>query len=522
MSFFEFPHTRTYDSDLGWIIEHLKTNIDQIAILQAWAASHKVEYDALKEKVDALVDGLIDVISPWDSSQSYTIFDIVEYQGVNYIAVQDVPVGTMITNTDYWQPANTVVEQINAIGVTVSEILENLDYVTPEMYGAVGDGVTDDTAALQAAIDSGEAVYNHDLEKIYKVTDTVLVSGNGKRFFIQGTIDYNGSDAAVRVVGINHNVYVANISAPSGIGIEMYQEDYSLNTAFCHVSNDVMNCRIGIYLHPTNHGVQDNVFYPGHIIATEYAVYIYGGDAQNSTTPSYSGENKFYNGRLRGGLYGIYIDSRNGFEVNKPTFVNCSIESSANAIKMDAGTGGKIESPMFDNLRVAEITGEILNINGNVRDGFLRNAAPIRGPGIVANSTANPVRPFRIETPILSGDLRPTIRSANISLKGVMCQSMGWSLSSGGSDRTWTLSADMVCANRFIPGNGTFEFHMPYLGADGTDEFYVTQIGATYIAKVYGYNDVLIFDGTNRGQGTFHYKGFVNASSPYTQWVDIS
>lgn len=39
MAFFEFPHTRTYDSDLGWLIRQCKHNADAIQVLQDWVAN---------------------------------------------------------------------------------------------------------------------------------------------------------------------------------------------------------------------------------------------------------------------------------------------------------------------------------------------------------------------------------------------------------------------------------------------------------------------------------------------------
>jgi len=39
MPFFEFPHTRTYDSDLGWLIRQCKHNADAIKVLQEWVAN---------------------------------------------------------------------------------------------------------------------------------------------------------------------------------------------------------------------------------------------------------------------------------------------------------------------------------------------------------------------------------------------------------------------------------------------------------------------------------------------------
>ncbi len=45
MSYFEFPHTRTYDSDLGWLIEEYKVLETHVNELLSWMATHKTEYE---------------------------------------------------------------------------------------------------------------------------------------------------------------------------------------------------------------------------------------------------------------------------------------------------------------------------------------------------------------------------------------------------------------------------------------------------------------------------------------------
>ena len=54
MSFFEFPHTRTYDSDLGWIIKEVKKISDEYQALIDWKNSHEAEYSELLRRVNNL------------------------------------------------------------------------------------------------------------------------------------------------------------------------------------------------------------------------------------------------------------------------------------------------------------------------------------------------------------------------------------------------------------------------------------------------------------------------------------
>lgn len=57
MSYFDFPHTRTYDSDLGWIIHCIKKLGDAVEALEDWKTQHESEYEQLKELYDAVMSG---------------------------------------------------------------------------------------------------------------------------------------------------------------------------------------------------------------------------------------------------------------------------------------------------------------------------------------------------------------------------------------------------------------------------------------------------------------------------------
>ena len=57
MAFFEFPHTRTYDSDLGWLVERVNSYDETIAALDAWIAETETKIEDLEAFKDALESG---------------------------------------------------------------------------------------------------------------------------------------------------------------------------------------------------------------------------------------------------------------------------------------------------------------------------------------------------------------------------------------------------------------------------------------------------------------------------------
>lgn len=70
------------------------------------------------------------------------------------------------------------------------------DYVTPEMFGAVGDGETDDTDAIQSALNNGLPVYFAN--KVYKLTKAIEFTHNNTVLFADNaTLLYTNTDIVI-------------------------------------------------------------------------------------------------------------------------------------------------------------------------------------------------------------------------------------------------------------------------------------------------------------------------------------
>lgn len=168
---------------------------------------------------------------------------------------------------------SSIVNAINENTDAITNINDNRFYITPEMYGAVGDGVTDDTAAMQDAIDACISL-GKSLKlatKTYLVTAPLNIYGGIK---IEGTTsahifvdtfpnstikaDFNALSTDP-VLNISENA--ANYSSDTSTLVdEILLRDFNIDGdgAFCGIKCEIRNssienvtiqyCAIGVYL----------------------------------------------------------------------------------------------------------------------------------------------------------------------------------------------------------------------------------------------------------------------------------
>lgn len=76
MAFFnEFPHTRNYDGDIGWLIEAVRKLIECCESMTEWKDTFQEAYDELIEIYNQIIsgdlpEGIIDALNEWMSQHA--------------------------------------------------------------------------------------------------------------------------------------------------------------------------------------------------------------------------------------------------------------------------------------------------------------------------------------------------------------------------------------------------------------------------------------------------------------------
>ena len=163
MFFPEYPYKNITDLNLDYILKAIRIMENEI--------KNFINFNAIKY-ADPLA---------WNITTQYEANTVVinSNTGIAYLSTQAVPNGVAITNTNYWTAIfdmsqffadlgdvndllttdkTSVVNAINEIFTNLENIEDSFPIVTPEMFGAVGDGNTDDTDAINAALLNGKYV----------------------------------------------------------------------------------------------------------------------------------------------------------------------------------------------------------------------------------------------------------------------------------------------------------------------------------------------------------------------------
>lgn len=135
MPYFEFPHTRSYNGDLGYIIKKLMELTDRY---NEFFALNQIKFADPAE---------------WSITNYYAPYTIVvdSENQKTYISKKPVPAGIVITNTDYWEVVCDLAIDSTA-RESIVEILADISSINTTV-SALGDNLTSEIASRANADD---------------------------------------------------------------------------------------------------------------------------------------------------------------------------------------------------------------------------------------------------------------------------------------------------------------------------------------------------------------------------------
>lgn len=248
----------------------------------------------------------------------------------------------VIDNHERWELYPSDVEPDDD-PITTETVIQNEPfngdaYVTPQQFGATGNGYTDDTDAVQAALDAGGSVYMSKGE--YLISRPLVI--NNKKFWSlnaqDAVITYSGDGYAVRILNATHcRIDIGYVNALNGGGVEFYSDSKDSWTQYVTL---IFNC----------------------IGAKTDCIHV------ETYADGWANENHVYGGRFTAGDNGVNIIPHGVNGLSGWKFYNCGIEGVSNGFRLDATNVAYICNMVFANSRYGEDFETILKTVGTVFD----------------------------------------------------------------------------------------------------------------------------------------------------------
>ena len=470
--------------------------------------------------------------------QAYVVVD-EDTQTIDLNGSLTAEVDTTVTELltfPYQSTVSTKLSLVDYIGYTAdnSEAVTSLSYLTPEDFGAVGDGYADDSVPISLCLATAAATKQTVLmAKKYYVSNPIDINTDGL-YIIINDIEYDGTDVAIKIRGCNNTIKVHSVdSKGSGVnfvgdgskhityndlevntiiskshGIGLYSSPVSIyqNTVrFNYIkAGGTGSYGIGYFLADDGTFITENNFYGGQIANCEWAVYKCGGNSrfyglqiennvqggfliQSGCTLFYpriaeasrDGSLPFY--KFIGSTRGVHIYETHGVAINE-----IDLSDAEENFTNDAD----IERPLHEGL-LGTINGRIMTrlpgtgVNGNVPNTYCMKAY-IWGRNLI-------MQPFMAYR------------------KAVITETLDIRLIGRTEETDGEIISLSQLPTKFVVNtvNSEIYLHSSYC-AFGFNEFEVEQSNG-FTCKVYDALDNLIFDGTDKGDGLYKLNVYKDA-----------
>lgn len=254
------------------------------------------------------------IMGEWNKALQYEALSVVTYMGNSFTSKVPVPSNVDITNEKYWVNTANYNAQIEAYRQELNAVSTKLkyydNYVTPQMFGAKGDDVNDDTVAIQTAINTGKIVFLPT--GTYKISDIIRTTHD---FYCAGTLHYIGTGKCFSCGTNFQNIYINGINCDNfkgtaitiennnchginlyvkairnaDIGINLVADSVTNYIQYCNIKFDWIEANININAICSNKGwINHNIFNGGELHGTL-------GLKFTNTNADYIDSNMFYN-----------------------------------------------------------------------------------------------------------------------------------------------------------------------------------------------------------------------------------